>query len=143
MFPPDSGARYGVGVNWIIAHAMGALYPRTEALPGIGDVGVRDFLRRYRRESSTLMWLGLVAGSLLFVFSPLLTVFVPLPSFFLPRRLLDEHAYRVTYSRIYLLRQSVFLVKLAAGLVWGQHAEVRARFALPPYEADPDDWRTS
>jgi hypothetical protein len=128
-------------VNWFIQHAMKALYPRTEALPGIEDTDVSGFLVRYRRESSTLMWLGLVAGTFAFVWSPVVTLLLPLPSFVLPRKLLDRHAFRVTYSRIYLLRQAVFLVKLAAGLCWGMHPEVRRRFAMAPYPEDPGTWR--
>lgn len=130
-------------VHWFIQHAMKALYPRTEAMPGIEDCDPTTFLATYRREASGLMWVGLLLGTAVFVLSPPLTVFVPLPSFLLPRRLLDRHAFRVTSSRIYLLRQAVFLVKLAAGLCWAQHPAIRERFAMAPYPADPGTWRPS
>lgn len=120
---------------------MRALYPRTEALPGIEDCDLSGFLARYRRESSTLMWLGLSLGTLVFVWSPVVTVYVPLPSFLLPKALLDRHAFRAAYSRFYLLRQALLLVKLAAGMCWGQDPEVRRRFALAPYPEDPGTWR--
>lgn len=120
---------------------MCAMYPRTAELPGMEDADVKGFLRRYRRESTFLMWLGLVAGTWVFVWSPLLTVFLPLPSFLLPRTLLDRHAHRITTTRLYFVRQAVFLVKLAAGLCWGALPEVRARFAMAPYPADPGTWR--
>ena len=128
-------------ITLLIRHAMKALYPRTDALPGIEDCDPAGFLARYRRESSTLMWLGLVLGTMVFVSTPLLTVYLPLPSFLLPKTLLDRHAFRVTYSRVYLVRQAVFLVKLAAGMCWGQDPEVRRRFALAPYPDDPGTWR--
>lgn len=105
------------------------------------DTGVREFLRRYRRESPTLMWLGLLVGTWVFVWTPLLTVYLPLPSFLLPRSLLDRHAHRITTSRFYLVRQAVFLLKLAAGLCWGADPRVRARFAMEPYPADPGTWQ--
>ena len=130
-------------MKWFIQHAMRALYPRTEALPGIEDTDLAGFLDRYRRESTTLMWLGLWLGTLVFIWTPILTVYLPLPSFLLPGRLLDRHAHRVNDSRIYLIRQAVFLVKLAAGLCWGGDPEVRARFALAPYPEDPGTWRRS
>ncbi|MEC7522092.1 MAG: hypothetical protein VYE22_19560 [Myxococcota bacterium] len=130
-------------VNWFIQHAMEAFYPRTETLPGIADTDVRGFLRRYRREATGLMWLGLVMGTLVFVWTPLLTVGWPLPSFLLPRKTLDRHAHRITSSRLYLVRQAVFLVKLAAGLCWGAHPKVRERFAMAPYAEDPGTWRTT
>ncbi len=127
-------------VNWLIQHAMCALYPRTEAFPGMEDTDVAGFLRRYRRESTSLMWLGLVLGTWLFVWTPFMTVYLPVPSFLLPKGLLDRHANRITYTRLYLLRQAVFLVKLAAGLCWGSHPDVRAKLALPPYPDDPGTW---
>jgi hypothetical protein len=123
-------------------HAMCALYPRTADLPGVEDTDVAAFLRTYRRESSFLMWLGLSLATFVFIMSPLLTVYVPLPSFLLPRALLDRHAMRITATRIYVIRQSIFLVKLAAGLCWAAHPDVRAKMSLPPYAADPGTWRT-
>lgn len=128
-------------IDALILHAMRALYPRTEALPGIEDTEPRAFLRQYRREASTLIVLGLVLGAMAFAWSPIVTVYWPLPSFLLPRAVLDRHAMRVGGSRIYLLRQSIFLVKLAAGMCWGQHPRVRERFALSPYPDDPGTWR--
>ncbi len=122
---------------------MVALYPRTEALPGIEDTDLAGFLDRYHEESTFLMWLGLCAGACVFIASPLLTVYLPLPSFLLSPRLLDEHAHRVSASRWYLVRQAIFLVKLAAGLCWAAHPDVRARFAMAPYGADPGTWRAS
>lgn len=128
-------------VTPLVRHAMKALYPRTDALPGIEDCDLDGFLARYRRESSTLMWIGLVLGAVVFAWTPLLTVYLPVPSFFLPRTLLDRHAFRITYSRLYLVRQAVFLVKLAAGMCWGQDPKVRERFALSAYPDDPGTWR--
>jgi hypothetical protein len=125
---------------WLIRHAMCALYPRTDALPGMEDTDVQGFLRRYRREATSLMWLGLLLGTAIFVWTPLMTVYVPLPSFLLPRSLLDKHAHAITGTRLYLLRQGVFLLKLAAGLCWGSDPAVRARMAMAPYPVDPGTW---
>ena len=130
-------------VNWFIQHAMKALYPRAEGLPGIEDTGLPEFLRRYRRETTPLMWLGLLVGTFVFIGSPLLTVYLPVPSFVLSRALLDRHAHRIACSRFYYVRQALLLVKLAAGLCWGAHPSVREKFAMAPYPADPDTWRTS
>src|SRR5688572_31543894 len=121
---------------------MCALYPREGDWPGMEDVGVTEFLRTYRREATFLMWLGLCAASWLFAWTPFLTVYLPLPSFLLPRSLLEKHAARITYTRIYHLRQMIFLVKLAAGLCWGRHPDIRAKIGLPPYPEDPGTWRS-
>lgn len=130
-------------MTWLVRSAIVALYPRTEGLPGAEDCDLDAFLRRFRSETTFLMWLGIVAGALVFHATPLITVFLPLPAFLLPRSLRDKHAYRITTGGLYVTRQAIFLLKLAAGLCWGAHPTVRARFALPAYEADPDRWRST
>ena len=120
---------------------MVTLYPRTDAFPGLEDTGIDAFLVRFRRESTTLIWVGVLLGSVVFHWSPLLTVFVPLPAFFLPAKLREKHASRLLGSRIYLLRQAAFLVKLVAGLCWGADPVVRAKLGLPVMDADPGTWR--
>ena len=128
-------------MHWLIRHAMVAFYPRTDALPGIADTDVDGFLARFSDEAPPLLRLGLVAGALAFTLSPLLTVYWPLPSFLLPPEVLDRHADRVTRTRLYLLRQAVFLVKLKAGLCWGADPEVRRRLACAVYPPDPKTLR--
>ena len=120
---------------------MVALYPRTAALPGIEDTCVSDFLRRYRREAPLMMWLGLVGGAFVFIVTPVLTVYRPLPSFLLSAETLDRHADRCTGLRSYYLRQAIFLIKLAAGLCWASHPDVRGAFGMSPYAPDPGTWR--
>ena len=130
-------------MHFLIRAACVALYPRTETLPGVIDTDLDGFLVRFRRESNGLLWLGLVAGTLVFTLTPLITVYLPLPSFLLPRRLLDKHADRIASHRFYLLRQAIVVVKMAGGLCWGAHPKVRAAFALPPYPEEPSRWRTT
>lgn len=128
---------------WLLRSAIVMTYPRTPAMPGIEDCGLDAHLAQFKRESPPLIWLGVVAGALLFHLTPLFTVFLPLPAFLLPAKLKDRHAARIYGSRIYLLRQAVFLVKLCAGLCWGADPEVRKRLALPALGKDPGTWRTT
>lgn len=128
---------------FFVRSALVALYPRTADLPGIADTDVDAFLRRFQREAAPLMWVGVLASTLLFHLTPLFTVFVPLPAFWLPAGLLDRHANAISGSSIYIVRQAIFLLKLPGGLCWGAHPSVRARFALPAYGADPGTWRSS
>jgi hypothetical protein len=127
--------------TWLVYTAVVVLYPRTALLPGADDCDMRAFLERFRREASPLLWLGVVAGAVLFHVTPIFTVFVPLPAFLLRDDVADRHADRISNTPIYLVRQSIFLVKLAGGFAWGAHPDVRARFALPPLAADPGTWR--
>lgn len=122
---------------------MCALMPPGAGLPGVADTGVDAFLDRFQRETNKTMWLGLVAGAVLFTIFPLFTIGVPLPSFLLGPKLLDRYASAITRHPLYLVRQSVFLVKMVAGMCWGEHPAVRAQLNLPPYPADPTTWRTT
>ncbi len=128
---------------WLIRAALLILYPRTDALPGLADTRLDDFLRQFRREAPGLMWVGVFAGALLFHLTPLFTVGVPLPAFWLPRALADRHATRITQSNVYLVRQAVFLVKLVGGLAWGTDPEVRQRLGLTALPPEPSRWRTT
>lgn len=128
---------------WLVKHAMQALYPPHGDLPGIADLEPDTFLVQYKREVSMLMWLGVLLGAVVFAFAPLLTVGIPLPSFLLPKKALDRHADRLASHSIYLVRQSVFLLKLVGGMCWGQHPKVRERLNLTPYQPDPGTWRAA
>jgi hypothetical protein len=128
---------------WLIKHAMAALMPRSDELPGILDTDLDGFLRRMHEEADPLYWTGLVMGTVVYAISPLLTVFVPLPSFLLPAKLRARHTERLLSHPLYLLRQAGYLVRLSAGMCWGADPTVRAKFALAPYPADPGTFRTS
>ncbi len=128
---------------WLVRSAMVAFYPRTSELPGLADTGIDEFLRQFRKDTTFLMWLGVVLSTVLFHATPLFTVFVPLPAFLLPASLRDKHARRIGGTNIYLIKQAMLVLKLPAGLCWGRDAEVRKRFAMQVYAPDPDTWRTS
>lgn len=128
---------------WLVKFAMCTMMPRSESLPGIADTDVDGFLRRMKKDADPLYWLGLVVGGIVFAISPLLTVYVPLPAFLLPRSLLERHCERILSSRIYVLRQAVFLVRLSAGMCWGADDKVRACFALAPMGPDPGTFKQS
>lgn len=130
-------------MRFFVRTALTALYPRAHGLPGIADCDVDGFLRRFSREASSLLWLGVVMGALLFHATPLFTVWVPLPAFLLPAKLRDTHANKITAAPIYLVRQAIFLLKLPGGLCWGTHPEVRKHFALAAYVEDPTTVRTA
>lgn len=128
---------------WLIKSAMCAMMPRSEGLPGIEDTDLDGFLRRMKHDADWLYWLGLVAGAVVFAITPILTVYVPLPAFLLGKGLREKHADRILSTRIYLLRQAVYLVRLSAGMCWGADPKVRERFALPAYGPDPRTFRES
>ena len=128
---------------WMIASAMIDLMPRAHGLPGIADTDLRGFLKRMRKEADWLYFLGLVVAALVYQATPLFTVYVPLPAALLPRGLRARHAEIVIGSRVYALRQMIYLLRLSAGMCWGMDPDVRRRFALRPYDPDPGTFRTS
>ena len=130
-------------MTWLVRAAIVMLYPRVGDWPGAEDCDLDEFLERFRRETTALMWLGVVLGAIVFQLTPFVTVYVPLPASMLSQKLADRHAERVATTNVYLLRQAIFLVKLVAGLAWGGHPRVRERFALRPLPPDPGTWRTS
>jgi hypothetical protein len=130
-------------VIWLIKFAMCTMMPRTDALPGIADTDLDGFLGKMKQESEPLYWLGLVLGAVVFALTPLLTIGVPLPAFFLSEGLLHRHTEKILSHPIYTIRQAAMLVRLSAGMCWGQDNGVRAKFDLPPYGPDPGTFRTT
>lgn len=127
----------GVPVNELVRFAMVAFFPRVDDLPGLAELGVEEKIAQLRRESTLLFWAGIVAATLLFHVSPVLTVHRPWPAKFLTEEELDTHAYKLATHRVYLIRQLVLLIKLMAGIFWGESPEIRAFLLLPAYPADP------
>lgn len=129
-------------MNFLICSAMRALMPATENLPGIEDTGVAEFVKQMRVESTLWYFLGVAVGALVFTITPVITIGIPLLAFMLPKKALDRHAHKIAYSKCYLLRSALLLIKLNAGMCWGRDPKVRARFNLKPYPDDPGTWRT-
>ncbi len=127
--------------HWFVRYALVAFYPAIDRLPGLAACDLDAFLRRFRRETTRLMWLGVFLGACAFQLTPFLTVYVPLPACLLPAQLRDRHSQRMATSRVYALRQLAILLKLTAGLCWGSDPRVRAALDLSPYPPDPGTWR--
>lgn len=119
------------------------LYPGDDELPGVESCDVDAFLERFARESNPTMYAGVVAGSVVYALTPVITIGKPLPSFMLSKEDRDKHAQAISSTDRYMLRQTAFLVKLVAGLCWGQHPTVREKMNLQPYPEDPGTFRTS
>jgi len=124
-------------VNELVRFALCAFFPREGDLPGLAELGVDDKIATLRRESTGLFWFGLVAAAVFFQLSPILTVYRPWPAVFLTEPQLDRHAYRLGTYPVYVLRQLIVLLKLVAGMFWGESPELRAFLHLPAYGADP------
>jgi len=129
-------------MNFLICSAMRALMPTTEDLPGVDQTGLVEFVKQMRAESTLWYFLGVAVGSLVFAITPIITIGVPLLAFMLPKKALDRHAAKIAYSKSYLLRSALLLVKLNAGMCWGRDPNVHARFNIKPDPDDPGTWRT-
>jgi len=124
-------------VNELVRFALVAFFPRVDDLPGLADLDVDEKIAALRRESTLLFWTGIVAAAIFFQLTPILTVRRPVPAALLSAEKLDEHADKIATHPAYLVRQIIVLLKLMAGIFWGQSPEVRAYLHLPPYPADP------
>ena len=129
-------------MNWLISKTMQDLYPASADFPGIVDMGLDAYLDQFKAEAPAIMYTGLVAGSTLYQFSTMLTVGKPGPAMLLSDELREEHAQKITATSNYPLRQSIFLVKMVAGMCWGKDERVRRKMNLAPYEGDPGTWRS-
>lgn len=128
---------------WLVKFAMCAMMPRTDKLPGIEDTDLDAFLLRLQKDAEPLYWLGLVVGGIVYAITPLVTIGAPLPAFLLSPAQRQRHTDNLLSHPIYALRQAAYLVRLSAGMCWGADSTVRARFAMPPYPADPGTFRSS
>ena len=124
-------------MNEIVRFALVAFFPRVDDLPGLAELGVDEKIAALRRESTLLFWTGIVAAAVFFQLSPILTVHRPWPAVLLSEEQLDAHAQKLATYPVYLIRQLIVLLKLMAGVFWGQSPEVRAFLHLPAYGADP------
>jgi len=124
-------------VSWFTRFAIEAIFPPTETLPGIAETDLDGFLRDLHAEAPLLMRVGIWLATVVYMITPLFTVLLPVPAFLLRGRLLARHTDTLVSSRIYVIRQVIYLLKMVGGLCWGEHAEVRRRFGRPPLEPDP------
>lgn len=128
-------------MSFFTRFAIEAIFPSTEALPGVAETDLRPFLRDVKANAPPLMRIGLIAATLVFMVTPLITVYLPVPAFMLRGKLLERHVAKLMSHRVYVLRQVVFLLKMVGGLCWGEHPEARRRLGRPALPADPRTWQ--
>ncbi|MFT3771864.1 MAG: hypothetical protein QM820_41175 [Minicystis sp.] len=129
-------------MNELVRFALVAFYPRVDDLPGLAELGVEQKIEALRRESTPLIWLGVVGAAVLFQLTPILTIGRPWLAVMLDAEELDRHANALATYPAYLIRQTAVLLKLMAGMFWAESPEIRAKFALPAYPPDPGTRRT-
>jgi hypothetical protein len=124
-------------MNELVRLSMVAFFPKTADLPGLAELGVSEKIAMLRRESTLLFWTGIVGAAVFFQISPILTLRRPWIAAFLSEDDLDRHAHALATYPVYLVRQAVMLLKMVAGIFWGESAEIRAFIHLPAYGEDP------
>ena len=107
-------------MSWFTRFAIQAIYPSTEALPGVSETELRPFLKDLKANAPPLMRIGLMAATFVFMITPILTVYLPVPAFFLRGKLLERHASKLLSHRSYVLRQIVYLLKIGGRAVLGR-----------------------
>ena len=125
-------------LEWVLS----VIFPSTDAVPGIADLpDTRQRLSGLFDHAPFRFQLALSMSTLVFCVAPLITIGVPLPAFMLPRSALERHAQRLAVHRLYLVRQTMLVLKSVGGLVWGGHPMVRTALELPLYGDDPGTFR--
>lgn len=124
----------------LVRAALADIMPSGGPMPGLDDVDWETFVEQFKREAPPSVWAGVCAGAVVYTVSPILTVHRPVLSFQLSDELRDTHASRITDHHIYLVRQAMFVLKLAGGFAWGADPEVRRRLNLEPYMGDPEGY---
>lgn len=129
-------------VNELVRFALTAYYPRTDDLPGLSDLGVDEKIATFRRETTWVFWMGIVAAAFFFQIAPVFTLKRPWLATQLTPEELDRHAHALTSHPWYLVRQMPMMLKLIGGIFWAQSPEIRSFVNLPPYPPDPGTRRT-
>ncbi len=127
-------------MNYLVRHVLCALMPSGGELPGVADTDLDGFLATYREQATPLVVLGLMAGSAVFVVTPVLTLRRPVLSTMLEPEQLDEHANAIASHPIYLVRQAIMVPKMVAGMCWGSDPKVREMLNHEPYLHDEPQW---
>ncbi|APR78247.1 Hypothetical protein A7982_03594 [Minicystis rosea] len=129
-------------MNELVRFALVAFFPRVGDVPGLDELGVDRKIEALRRESTLLLWVGVVGAAFLFQIAPIFTIYRPLPAVWLTPEQLDAHAHAIATYPVYIVRQTAVLLKLMGGMFWAESPEVRATVELPAYPADPGTRRT-
>ncbi len=130
-------------MRWLTKQAMELVMPSGGRLKGIGETDMDGFLDAWEADAPAAFRWGLVAGSALVMASPVLTIGVPLPANALSPRKRDEHIYKLSMHPVYMVRQVSFIVKMVAGLAWGQDPDIRRDCGVVAQGDDPGTWRGS
>ena len=125
----------------LVAWCMSVTFPSTDELVGVDRMEVVPFLRQFNRDTPLLMQVALSASVLVFLLSPLLTIGVPLPAPWLSKANQQKHLEKLAGHPVYLLRQTMMMIKTVAGLLWGADPQVRKSLGMDPYKVDPGSWR--
>ncbi len=129
-------------IRSLVHFSVAPFFPAEGDLPGVEELGLREFIPRMLEDSSWLLWVGIVASSAAYVASPLFTIYWPVPAFLLSRDRLDAHTQAMANHNNYTIRQAAFLLKMVGGLHWAGTNAIRDAWHLPEYRPDSDEWRT-
>ena len=128
-------------MRWLTHKVLLEILPPNGALPGLESVDLKTFLSDFNRDAPLLMRVALFLSVMIFIFSTPITIFVPWPSLWLPKGARERHTIRLANHPIYVVRQTMTMLKMVAGMAWGQDPAIRERLHLKAYDPDPATWR--
>lgn len=126
-----------------IVRILRATIPGTARVPGLSEETCRTFLAKLRREAPPLTLVGLYASALAVLVTPPLTIGRWRTADHLSGDDLDRHLQALARHPLYMVRQTIVMMKMTAGLAWGADPLVRGALGIAPYGSDPGTWRSA
>lgn len=126
-----------------LVHLLQASLPGTAAVPGLSAGRGREFLARFHREAPWTVVVALWASAVATWLLPPVTIGRLRPACWLRAADLDRHLAAMARHPLYLVRQSLMMIKSTAGLAWGADPTVRRALGYEAYGPDPATWRES
>ena len=130
-------------MRWLLQGALAILLPSHDGISGFDTHSLHTAMHKNLNDTSAMLRFGVYACALLFIFSPIFTLGIPLPTFCLSPKFQFKHAERLSTHRIYWFRQSIFVLKTMATLIWGAQPQVRKKLGMQPYAPDPGTWKSA
>lgn len=125
----------------LLFRVLSVTFPPGRNMPGLDRNHTYALLRIMRKEAPWKLRLAFYGSVFLFLVTPILTVHRPVPALWLSSHTLDRHACKLAGHSNYWIRQSMVMLKVVGGMMWGGDPEIRRSLGWEPYTPDVETRR--